>query len=102
MYTGYIHKSFLKNYKKNELILYVASPSISNNPRIAVQAYRKLHVKIVLYRKVNGELVCEKHYLVIISNPSSPPPPLKKKKKPGKIMMILWFGIIKDLLNVKS
>ena len=100
MYTGYIHKSFLKNYKKNELILYVASPSISNNPRIAVQAYRKLHVKIVLYRKVNGELVCEKHYLVIISNlhPLLP----HKKKKTGKIMMILWFGIIKDLLNVKS
>ena len=85
MYTGYIHKSFLKNYKKNELILYVASPSISNNPRIAVQAYRKLHVKIVLYRKVNGELVCEKHYLVIISNPSSPPPPQKKKKKLVKL-----------------
>ena len=79
MYTGYIHKSFLKNYKKNELILYVASPSISNNPRIAVQAYHKLHVKIVLYRKVNGELVCEKHYLVIIKPfiPSSPP---KKKR----------------------
>ena len=45
MYTGYIHKSFLKNHKKNELILYVASPAISNNPRIAVQAYRKLYVK---------------------------------------------------------
>lgn len=45
MYTGYIHKIFLKNYKKNELILYIASPAISNNPRIAVQVYCKLHVK---------------------------------------------------------
>ena len=80
MYTGYIHKSFLKNYK-NELILYVASPSISNNPRIAVQAYRKLHVKMVLYRKVNGEL-CVKN--IILSSYQTLHPLLPPYKKINK------------------